>query len=303
MWEQLLEQVPLWGMVVFAVLIAIELTLEVTQKLNNYRLNDSICSLSTGVVYVVIRTLMRGFMLGLLVFAHQFAPIRIEANWYTFIACYIVTDFLVYCYHRFVHEARVGWAAHEVHHSSQKFNLGATAFRQSFAEPFIEPFFFVPAALMGFDPVMTLVALEVNLIYMFWVHMRRVGKLHPIIEFIFSTPSHHRVHHANNIPYLDKNYGGTFIIWDRLFGSFAEEKEEPVFGILEQLNHDNPVKASLHTWRDLARDIWRAKGWRNKIAYLFMPPGWAPDGKGLTTRQRQAAYASEALQPNPGAAE
>ena len=292
MWDHLLEQVPMWGLAIYGVLIAIELTLEFAGKRHEYALKDSLCSVSTGVAYVTIRTLMRGFMLGLLILAYNNSPLKIESNWVTFALCYVVVDFLVYCYHRFVHEVRFGWAAHEVHHSSQKYNLGATAFRQSFAEPFIEPWFFVPAALLGFDPIMALVALEVNLIYMFWVHMRRFGKMHPVIEFIFSTPSHHRVHHANNVPYLDKNYGGTFIIWDRLLGTFAEEKEAPVFGILNQLETNNPLSVSFHGWRDLARDVWHAKGIRNKIAYLFMPPGWAPDGKGMTTRERQAEFAA-----------
>ncbi|MEZ6002278.1 sterol desaturase family protein [Hyphomonas sp.] len=295
MWENLLEQVPLWSLGVYVVLIAIELTLEFAEKRHEYALNDSLCSLSTGVVYVTIRTMMRGFMLGLLMLAYHFSPLKIESNWFTFVLCYVVVDFLVYWYHRSVHEVRIGWAAHVVHHSSRKFNLGATAFRQSFAEPFIEPWFFVPAALMGFDPIMTLFALETNLIYMFWVHMRRVKKLPPVIEYFFSTPSHHRVHHANNVQYLDKNYGGTFIIWDRMLGTFAEEKEEPVFGILQQLDTHNPVEASLHGWKDLFRDVWHAKGLRNKIGYMFMPPGWAPDGQGMTTRERQSSKASPGM--------
>jgi sterol desaturase/sphingolipid hydroxylase (fatty acid hydroxylase superfamily) len=287
MWEHLVDLVPIYALGIYAVLIAIELIFESKQEVHAYRLNDTLCGLSMGGFYLGTKALMKGFTFALFFLAHEYALFDFGSSWAAFIACYFVMDFLVYCYHRFTHEVRLGWAAHVAHHSSQQFNLGATSFRQSFAEPFMEPFFYAIAALVGFDPMMALVALEVNLIYMFWVHLRRCGKFHPWIEFVFSTPSHHRVHHARNAQYLDKNYGGTFIFWDRLFGTFEEEREEPAFGILRQLNHDNPIKASLDSYVDLIADVRRAKGLLNKLGYLFMPPGWAPDGKGLTTRQWQ----------------
>lgn len=296
MWEQLLNDVPTFAFALYAVLIVIEVSVNLIYKLHLYKLNDTLCSLSMGMFYVVTRGLMQGTMLAMLYFAHQFALFDIASNWWTFVGAYILGDLCVYAYHRFVHEVRFGWAAHICHHSSQQYNLGATAFRQSFVEPFIEPFFFLPLAFLGFDPLIILVALEVNLIYMFWVHLEKVGKLHPWFEFWFSTPSHHRVHHSANVQYLDKNYGGTFIIWDRLFGTFEEEREKPVYGIAEQLDTHNPIKASLHSWQDLAQEVREAQGLTNKLKTLVMPPGWKADGTGMTTRRKQALYAAGALE-------
>lgn len=290
MWEELLNKIPMYAIGIYAALIAVEVGLNVVYKHKLYRLKDTLCSLSMGSAYLTMRVVMKGFTLMLMYLAHEYALFDIGNSWVAFIACYVAMDFAVYWYHRFVHEVRFGWAAHIAHHSSEQYNLGATAFRQSFAEPVIEPFFFAMVPLLGFDPLMALVALELNLIYMFWVHFEKVGKLHPIFEWLFSTPSHHRVHHSANTPYLDKNYGGTFIIWDRLFGSFAEEKEAPVFGLVTQLNSNNPIKASFHEWINLAHDMWSARGIRNKIGYLVLPPGWAPDNQGMTTRQKQAIY-------------
>jgi|TARA_B110000259_G_C13976509_1_gene386939 sterol desaturase/sphingolipid hydroxylase (fatty acid hydroxylase superfamily) len=295
MWEELLVKIPNYAFVCYAVFISIELVFALIYNYKLYRLNDTLACLSMGAAYVGMRALTVGFTLMLMHFYQQYAFFDIESNWLSFIACYIVMDFLVYCYHRSTHQIRFGWAAHVAHHSSQQFNLGATPFRQSWAEPLLEPFAYSLIALIGFDPYMALVALEVNLIYMFWVHLEKVGKLHPLFEWLFSTPSHHRVHHANNTQYLDKNFGGTFMIWDRMFGTFEEEKEKPVFGLVTQLNSNSPITASFHLWITLVRDIWYAKGLRNKLAYLVMPPGWAPDGKGQTSRQKQAIYKQDLL--------
>lgn len=302
MWEQLLEKVPFYALFIYVGLVAIDLALELKRKRKAYRLNDTLCSLTMGGFYVGMHALLKGFTVGAFFLAHEFAIFDFGTSWVAFIACYLFVDLLVYWYHRFTHEVRFGWAAHICHHSSREFNMGGTAFRQSFFEPVMEPFFYAIAALVGFNPVMALVALELNLIYMFWVHLRDCGKLHPAFEYLFSTPSHHRVHHACNVKYLDKNYGGTFIIWDRLFGTFAEEEEEPDFGVLQQLDHNNPIRASFDSWASLFHDVWHAKGLANKVKYLIMPPGWAPDGQGLTTRQRQAALKQAASQ-HPAPAE
>lgn len=293
MWENLLNQVPQYAMVIYGVMILIELGVNFAYQLHLYKLKDTLCSLTMGGFYLVTRGLMKGVMLGLLYLVYQYALFDIPANWLSFVIVYVLVDLCVYVYHRSVHEVRFGWAAHIAHHSSQQYNLGATAFRQSFAEPFIEPFFFLPLALLGFDPLMILVALEVNLIYMFWVHLERVGKLPAWFEFIFSTPSHHRVHHSANVQYLDKNYGGTFIIWDRLFGTFEEEVEKPVYGLSTQLESNNPIHASLHSWIDLYREVRAATGF-NKVKALFKPPGWTEHSDANTTRARQAAYREEA---------
>lgn len=287
MWENLGANIPTYALYIYGALIVTELAFELTQKVRGYKLGDTLCSLTMGSFYIGMSLLMKGFALWFFYLVQHYALFDFGQSWVAFIACYIAVDFIFYWYHRFIHEVRFGWAAHVAHHSSEEFNLGGTAFRQSFAEPLLEPFFYVGAVLIGFDPLMVMVALQINLIYMFWVHLRRFPKMHPAIEWLFVTPSHHRVHHAANIRYLDKNYSGTFIVWDRIFGTFAEEIEAPEFGIVQQLRHNNPIRASFESWVALAGDVWRAKGIGNKFGYLFKPPGWAPDGQGMTTRQRR----------------
>jgi sterol desaturase/sphingolipid hydroxylase (fatty acid hydroxylase superfamily) len=295
MWEQIGTQISIAALMFYVICIGIEITLSQIRSAGFYRIKDTLCSLTMGGFYTANKLLMKGTTLALLLLAQQFAIYDFGLSWVTFIAAFIVVDFFFYWLHRFIHEIRFGWAAHVNHHSSQEFNLGGTAMRQSFAEPFMEAIFYSPIVLMGFDPFMVLAALELNLIYMFILHTRFVGKLPAPIEWLMSTPSHHRVHHARNVQYLDKNYGGTFIIWDRIFGTFEIEDEAPEFGIPEQLQTHNPVKATFHGWLALISDVRGASGLGNKLLYCVMPPGWAPDGNGLTTRQKQDTY-RQALQ-------
>lgn len=290
MWENFGAQVSLYAVIFYIVCIVIEITLDLQKKAGLYKLKDTLCSLTMGGFYTINKIVMKGTTLLLLLIAQQYAMFDFGLGWVAFIAAYIVVDFFFYWLHRCIHEIRFGWAAHVNHHSSEQFNFGSTAIRQSFAEPFMEALFYSPIVLLGFDPFMVLAALELNLIYMFLLHTQFVKKLPRPIEWLLSTPSHHRVHHAKNVQYLDKNYGGTFIIWDRLFGTFEVENEAPEFGIPEQLDTFNPIKASFHGWLELIADMRAAKGLGNKLSYLVMPPGWAPDGLGETTRQKQAAY-------------
>tara|TARA_R110001599_G_C12238452_1_gene658634 strand:- start:60 stop:968 length:909 start_codon:yes stop_codon:yes gene_type:complete len=296
MWQELGETIPLVGAGIYLFLVLVELSLDLYTRERNYKLRDTLCSLTMGGFYTVTKLLMKGATLFLMLLMHEYAFFDIPNSWLAFVAAYIIVDFFFYWLHRFIHEIRFGWAAHVNHHSSREFNLGGTALRQSFAEPFMEAFFYGPIVLLGFDPILVLAALELNLIYMFWVHTKKIDKLPAAFEWAFSTPSHHRVHHACNVQYLDKNYGGTFIFWDRLFGTFEREVEQPVFGIPEQISTFNPIKASLHGWIELFSDVRRANGWVNKLLFLVMPPGWAPDGNGATARQKQAVYRLEQSQ-------
>ena len=290
MWEEMIQNASIAGVGVYVVLTLVELVLDLKEKSGDYKLKDTLCSITMGGFYAVTRLMMKGTTLFLMLLAQQYAVYDFGLSWLAFIAAYVAADFFFYWLHRIIHEVRFGWAAHSNHHSSEEFNLGGTAVRLPFAEPFMEAIFYSPLVFIGFDPFMVLAALEVNLIYMFWLHTKKIGKLHPAFEWLMSTPSHHRVHHASNVQYLDKNYGGTFIVWDRLFGTFEEEVEEPVFGIPEPVNTFNPIKASLHGWISLAKDVWAADRFTDKIKYLIMPPGWKHDGTGMTSRQKQRAY-------------
>ena len=258
-----------------------------------YNARDSLCSVTMGLAYAASIALSAGIMLAMLFWVQQFAFVQMDwtSSAGLILAAYVIVDFLFYAYHRVIHEVRLGWAAHVNHHSSQHFN-GGTALRSSFVEAWIEPFFLIPAVLIGIHPVMAVALVSLNHLYQYWIHTRFIGKLGPL-EWVLNTPSHHRVHHASNIQYCDRNYAGTFIIWDRLFGTFEREEEEPVFGIRHQLDTWNPIKATFHEWIAIGRDLMRARSLRDVGGYLFQPPGWSPEGDGETTRVMQARYREE----------
>lgn len=258
-----------------------------------YVARDTGCSIVMGLFYAVSLAAVAGFVLLSFYWLAQFALFDIDwaSSVLLILAAYVIVDFLFYWYHRAIHEVRLGWAAHVNHHSSQQYNVG-TALRASFAEAWIEPFFLIPAILLGIDPVMTIALLSLNHLYQYWLHTRHIGKLGPL-EGVLNTPSNHRVHHGSNLQYCDKNYGGTFIIWDRLFGTYEPEEEEVVYGIRHQLETYNPITATFHEWVSLGRDLRRASSLKDMLGYLFQPPGWEPDGKGELTRDLQAAMRAE----------
>jgi sterol desaturase/sphingolipid hydroxylase (fatty acid hydroxylase superfamily) len=177
---------------------------------------------------------------------------------------------------------RVFWASHVVHHSSQHYNL-STALRQTWT-PMTSLPFWAALALLGFQPWMILTQQAISLIYQFWIHTERIGRLPGPIEFVFNTPSHHRVHHGSNELYLDRNYGGILIVWDRLFGTFQGETERPRYGLTQNLRTFRPTKVAFHEFAAIARDVRGAGSWRHRLGYVFRSPGWSPDGRGGGTR-------------------
>lgn len=253
-----------------------------------YKASDSFCSVVMGLFYAASIAVAAGTVLFSFYWVHSFAFFDID--WTSSIAlilgAYLFVDFLFYWYHRAIHEVRVGWAAHVNHHSSEQYNVG-TALRASFVEAWIEPVFMIPALLIGINPIMVIALLSLNHLYQYWLHTRHIGKLGPL-EWIMNTPSNHRVHHGSNLQYCDRNYGGTFIVWDRLFGTYEVEDEEVVYGIRYQIETDNPIKATFHEWIALGKDIKASGSLKNALGHLFQPPGWAPDGKGELTRDLQA---------------
>jgi sterol desaturase/sphingolipid hydroxylase (fatty acid hydroxylase superfamily) len=276
-----------FGLLLVFVLGEVALTWILRKKY--YEAADAFCSVTMGFFYVSSIALSAGTVLLFYYWVHQFAIVELDwtSSVVLILSAYLIVDFLFYWYHRAIHEVRLGWAAHVTHHSSQQFNAG-TALRASFADAWMEPFFMIPALLIGVDPLMIVALLSLNHLFQFWLHTRHVGKLGPI-EWVLNTPSHHRVHHGANLQYCDRNYGGTFIFWDRLFGTFEVEDEEVVYGIRHQLETRNPIKATFHEWIALGRDMKASGSIRNALGHLFQPPGWMPDGKGETTRQLQAA--------------
>lgn len=277
--------------------IGIELGLTWILRKKYYAATDSLCSITLGLVYAAVIALSAGTVLAAYYWLHQFAVFDIDwaGSVVAILAAYIIVDFLFYWYHRAIHEVRLGWAAHVNHHSSQFLNAG-TALRSSFVEAWFEPVFLIPAVLLGVEPIMVVALISLNHLYQYWLHTQLVGKLGPL-EWVMNTPSHHRVHHASNIRYCDKNYAGTFIVWDRMFGTFEPEREdEPcVFGIRHQLESRNPITVTFHEWSALTRDVLGAKNVATALGHLFRPPGWSAEGDGETTRAVQAKARAEGL--------
>ncbi|MCW5744842.1 MAG: sterol desaturase family protein [Alphaproteobacteria bacterium] len=225
-----------------------------------------------------------------LAYEHRVATIDLDGP-LAMLGLFVGLEFFYYWYHRVSHRVRWFWATHAVHHSPNELNLSA-AFRLGWTGRITGvTIFFTPLALLGFHPAAVLTAFALNLLYQFWLHATWIPRL-GWLEFVFNTPSHHRVHHARNLAYLDANYGGVLIVFDRLFGTFVAEREtEPCdYGLITRVTSYNPVYIAFHAWIDLGRDLLAARSLREVTGYLFGPPGWRPDGRGLTTRNlRQAA--------------
>ena len=280
----------------FFLLIAIELVAGLVQRKRLYRFNDSITDLSCGIVDQIVGIGLQGVLFAgyLFLFEHyrlmEIADAPPAVKWVAAFALMLGVDLCFYWFHRIAHEYAAPWATHVVHHQSEEYNL-AVALRQSALEGCFAWIFYLPLAVIGFPPAWYLAMSALNLLYQFWIHTEAIGRLGPL-EWVMNTPSHHRVHHARNPQYLDKNYAGMFIIWDRMFGTFEPEQEEPVYGITKPLKSWNPLWANFEAWADLAHDAWRAPRWRDKIKIWFMPLGWTPPGLPQGPRAGQVTRAS-----------
>lgn len=230
------------------------------------------------------------------VFVEQFKFLDLGWAWWVWIACFVLDDFRYYWWHRFSHTIRWFWADHVVHHSSQHYNL-STALRQPWLSPLTLGFVFFGTwmVLLGFPIAMIAFCKALNLIYQFWIHTETVKRLPAPLEYVLNTPSHHRVHHATNPLYLDRNYAGVFIIWDRMFGTFQSELDEEKcrYGIVKNLGTHNPVRICLHEWVGIVKDVASARSLREVIGYWLGPPGWSPDGSRETSRTIKQRWAEQ----------
>jgi sterol desaturase/sphingolipid hydroxylase (fatty acid hydroxylase superfamily) len=242
-----------------------------------YRLNDAVNSLSLGVMSQVVGLFVRVFNIGVyaLVFQHVALGEWPQA-WWAWLLAIVFYDFCYYWNHRLGHESAVFWASHVVHHQSQCYNL-STALRQTSSGAFLGWIFYLPMAVAGVPPEMFAVAAIVDLLYQYWIHTELIGKLGWFDRW-FASPSNHRVHHAVNDRYLDRNYGGILMLWDRLFGTFVEESERCVYGTRAPLNSWDPLWANLEVYADLARRSWHAERWPDKLRIWLKPPGGQPAG-------------------------
>lgn len=241
-----------------------------------YRGRDSAASISMGVVSVATLTAWKA--LGLLVYAVLFAEVAPwqlpDDAWWTWALAVLAVDFLFYWSHRISHRVRIAWATHQAHHSSEYFNF-STALRQKWNNS-AELIVWLPLPTLGVPPALIFFGFSVNLVYQFWVHTERVGTLPALIEFVFNTPSHHRVHHGCDPEYLDRNYAGILVVWDRLFGTFQPELHRPTYGLTKPVGTHHIWRLQTHEYAAIARDVRAATTLREKLGYVFGPPGWAP---------------------------
>ncbi|ASZ13954.1 sterol desaturase family protein [Chitinophaga pendula] len=269
----------------FVILITAEVIFTVVEKRDLYETKDAISSIAMGLGNVFIGLFTKAIIFAIYSFVYQYRLFTLGFSWWVWIVCFFADDLTYYWFHRGSHTVRFFWASHVIHHSSRKYNL-ATALRQTWTGNLTGTFlFWLWMPLLGFHPAMVLSMQAISLIYQFWIHTEAIYKFPRWVELIFNTPSHHRVHHASDIKYLDKNHAGILIIWDRFFGTFQEEEERPVYGLTKNIHTYNPLRIATHEWAAIWRDLRRAGSFRNAWHYLFNAPGWSHDNSTQTTRQ------------------
>lgn len=265
----------------FFLLMLVEAIIGYFKKENYFHYGDSLADLSTGILSQLSGIFLKtvGLLGYFLVYEnYRFFDFKPD-SWFAWIFAILLWDFFYYWLHRASHEVNFFWASHVIHHHSEEYNL-FVALRQTSLGGLSSWIFFIPMAFLGIDPWLYLAAGQINLIYQYWVHTKSIRSLGVVGEYLLSTPSHHRVHHAVNPNYIDKNHGGIFIIWDRLFGTFRKEEEPPVYGIVKPLKSYNPIFANYHYFGDLIKMSFAADGFINKVKVWFAKPGWYPPMNG-----------------------
>jgi sterol desaturase/sphingolipid hydroxylase (fatty acid hydroxylase superfamily) len=249
------------------------------RDLVGYEKRDMWASLAMGIGSLVTVTFINAgvFLLATWLYPHRL--VDVGTGVLAWAVALVGWDFAYYWHHRLEHESRIFWASHVNHHSSRFFNL-STALRQPWT-PFTAMFFFPPLALLGVPPWLIMVAGGLNLIYQFWIHTEVIGRMPRWFEAVMNTPSHHRVHHGSNPEYLDKNYAGVLIVWDRLFGTFTPERARVVYGLTKNITSYNPFVIAFHEYAAIARDVRAARGWRRRCGLLLRGPGWDGSEKGV----------------------
>jgi sterol desaturase/sphingolipid hydroxylase (fatty acid hydroxylase superfamily) len=280
----------------FIILLLAEMwLLRARGNIKGYEWRDTAISLLLGTGSQVAGLLVAGIIYGVAKWGNQFALFDIGYTWWIWPICFVLDDLAYYAFHRSAHRVRWFWAAHVIHHSSQHYNL-STALRQTWTGFIALSFVFrMPLLFIGFPAEMVFFCGALNLIYQFWFHTEAIGKMPRWFEAIFNTPSHHRVHHATNARYLDANYAGVFMIWDRMLGTFvAEDDDDKIeYGLVKDLSSFNLLWAAFHEWVGIAHDVLRAP-WRHKASYMFREPGWSHDGSRETSKMIKARAAVHA---------
>lgn len=260
-----LTQMDLPNVIVYAIpfmlsLVFLEWFISWRQNKDSYDGKDTLAAATIGIGNIISGALVKIGIFALVVLFYNISPFRIPPTWWSYFVCFVFLDMARYWAHRIAHEQRFWWATHVTHHNSKKYNL-SVAFRLSWTQH-IKIVFFLPVIMMGFDPFVFFICHQIAVLYQFWIHTEYIHKLPRPIEYIFTTPSHHRVHHATNAKYIDRNYGSTFIIWDRMFGTFQPEEEQAIYGITKNVDTYNPITLVFHEWVDIFKDVARAKSFK-----------------------------------------
>lgn len=270
-----------WFVPIFLAGVVIEYYIGRAKNLELHLKSDTKASFWMMFYVVVVDLLPK--LLAFIVFyrLHEISPLRdvVQRQWWAWVLLFLLDDFIYYWFHRLNHQVRIFWAGHVSHHSAVRMHY-VTALRQGVGERLHKYFFWLALPLLGFDPLMIFMMMSINLFYQFWVHTELIRRLPRPIEWLMNTPSHHRVHHASNIRYLDQNHAGVFILWDRIFGSFSAEvdSEPPRYGLTENLRSHKPLHVATHEYQAIWRDVKRAARWQDKLKYIFWAPGWSHDG-------------------------
>ena len=258
--------------------------------IHGYERRDTMASLSMGLGNVAISAVTKIGSLAVMTLIYQHRLTTLSPTvWWSWVLLFFAEDFCYYWFHRLSHEVRCLWAAHENHHSSKHYNL-STALRQSWTTPFTAPIFWWILPFIGFHPVAVLTQQAVSLLYQYWIHTESMKTLGPL-EWVFNTPSHHRVHHGKNPEYLDRNHAGILIVWDRLFGTFEPERARVEYGLTKDIETFHPVKIAFHEWVAMVRDVRRARSVREAFLQVFGPPGYVPKRASTVASQPDAASA------------
>ena len=275
----------------FVLLLSIEAWFSYKENKNLYDKNDTWSSLALGIGNVLTGFITKALIFGLFTLLYKYRLFTLDSSkWWVWVLLFFADDFSYYWFHRVSHHVNWFWASHMVHHSSQRYNLAA-ALRQTWTGNATGSFlFWAWMPLVGFHPIMVLLMQQVSLIYQFWIHTEAIQKMPSWFEYIFNTPSHHRVHHGSDLKYLDKNHAGILIIWDRLFGTFKAEEDRPRYGLTRNVNTFNPVSVAFSEWIHLYKKIHRTRSAKDALKYLVKPPGWSHDGSSKTAREMIEEY-------------
>jgi sterol desaturase/sphingolipid hydroxylase (fatty acid hydroxylase superfamily) len=269
------------------VLIGIEAVYVVKEKRDGIK--DIFLSLAFVLGRLPVSALINGLIVYIYTLTYHFRFFTLPANcWWAWVICFFSDDFSFYWFHRLSHQVRFLWASHSVHHSSEKYTF-ISGLRVPWTSELTGNFlFWAWMPLTGIEPFMIVWMKSLAVLYQFWMHTETIKRLPKWFEAFFNTPSHHRVHHGSDVAYLDKNHGGTLIIWDKIFGTFQQEIFKPTYGLTDNIKSYNPFVIAFHEWRKIIKDVKKSRSMADTFHYFFNTPGWSPDGSTKTTKQLQA---------------